>query len=164
MLDASTFKQVLIPHHRRLYLLALRILGDRDEAQDAVQDLYMRLWEKRDTIEINDSLSGFLSMSMRNHCVSQLRSRKQSVDLDQALQTSGEDLSAAIESRDRMSYLVKFIETLPPTQREALMMRDLQGCEMSEIEDVLKISSSNARTILSRARTALRKHFENCKL
>ena len=164
MLDASTFKEVLIPHHRRLYLLALRILGDHAEAQDAVQELYLRLWERRDTIEINKNLGGFLTMSMRNYCISQLRQRKPSVDLNQAARTSGEDVAEAVESRDRVTMLVDYIETMPPAQRDALIMRDLQGCEMSEIEQTLNISSGNARTILSRARAALRKHFENCKL
>lgn len=161
MLDASTFRQVFIPYHRRLYLLALRLLGDSDEAKDAVQDLYLRLWEKRDTLVISDNPEGFLMMSMRNHCISSLRTRRQSVDIDKVADHSGDDLSEAIESRDRVAYMIRLIETLPPAQRDALTMRDLHGCEMSEIEQELNVSASNARTLLSRARTALRKHFQN---
>lgn len=165
MLDASKFKQLFIPHHRRLYLLALRLLGDSQEAQDAVQDLYIRLWEKRDSIVITDNPEGFLTMSMRNFCISRLRTRRTTVALEHASDRSfDDDVEAGIDSRDRVAYLLRFIDTLPPAQRQALTMRDIDGCEMSEVEATLNVSTANARTILSRARTALRKHFQNREL
>lgn len=161
MLDAKTYNDLLLPLHNRMYILALRMLADSDEAMDAVQEVYLCLWEKRADISVAEGVEGFLATSVRNHCISRLRSRRNFLPAEAIaeLPAPGTPLEYT-EYRDRINHVAAYMDTLPPAQRQAIILRDIEGREMQEVEAALGVSAGNARTILSRARTALRKYFE----
>lgn len=160
MTDATTFKQRLLPLHGKLYLVALRILGDSDDARDVVQDLYVRLWEQRRSLNNVESLDGYVVKMTRNMCFDMMRNRKVHEPLAAVDGTASYSPVHDLEMHDRFEHVIRIIDDLPVSQREAVRLRDLEGKEMDEIENRLHVSPENARKLLSRARTAIKKHFE----
>lgn len=163
-MDTETFKQQFIPLNGRLYLLALRLLADTDDARDAVQEVYLKLWEMRRKLSGVERPEAFAVTMLRNHCLDIIRCRHDAESLsgrNPALDPAADDLGHSIECRDRLQRVVDAIENLPPSQRVAITMRDLSGCDMNEIQTALGVSPDNARVLLSRARASIRKLFVN---
>lgn len=159
MTDADTFKQRFLPLNGRLYLLALRLLGDTDEAKDAVQDVYLRLWEERRSLDGVESPEGYVIRMLRNRCIDRIRGRRPADPLEAVERPDDADVEQEVENRDSIARIVDIMEDLPPAQRDALRMRDFEGHEMREIETRLNVSADNARMLLSRARAAIRQQF-----
>lgn len=161
-MDTETFKQRYLPLNGRLYMLALRMLGSGDDARDAVQDIYLKLWEMRGRLDEVERSEAFVVTLMRNHCLDVIRCRHTAEPLeacDTAVEARAVDPEHAIDCRDRLKRVVEAIENLPQAQRQAITMRDIGGYEMKEIEDALDVSADYARTLLSRARRSIRKLF-----
>src|SRR6056297_3347203 len=73
---SSEFKILVLPFSSRLYKLAYSLLGNREEAEDAVQEVYLKLWKMRDDLEKYKSIEALCVQVTRNRCLDQLRRRK----------------------------------------------------------------------------------------
>lgn len=159
-MNADTFKRLLMPSHRRMYVLAFRLTGNSADAEDVVQDVFMKLWEKRDKLSEVDSLEAYAMTLVRNACIDMLNSRRHDEAIDEVKGVeSGCDIASGLENRDRAVKVLSIIDTLPETQRMVVTMRDVEGCEMEEIQKATGQSPGNLRVLLSRARMSIRQHF-----
>lgn len=160
-MDAVSFKKMFLPYHRKLYGVALRLLENEDDACDVLQDAYLKLWDKRDTLGFIDNPEAFCTTLVRNMCVDLLRSpryvrERQQVELTETLPVAAPDETA---SRDNAQVVQTLIARLPLQQRQVICLRDVQGYSFQEIEQLTGLSASNVRVVLSRARKKIREDY-----
>ena len=160
-MDAETFKTIFMPLRHKLFGMALRMTGNPDDAADAVQDAYIRFWERREEIVLKDSPEAFCMAMQRNICVGMLRKRRISEPVDNA--ACFPETSDADEVKEHAAKIVRIIATLPEKQRKVMRMRDLQELQFGEISALLGESEANIRTLLSRARKKVRETFLKMK-
>lgn len=151
------FLNRILPLQPTLQLVAERLLGSADEAEDAVQDTVLALWERRSELQRVVSLEGFAMSSLRNHCISLLRHRRPTADVDTLDEYSDDDARREAELvEERAAQLDGMMARLPEVQRQAVQMRYIEQLSHEEMQQRLKMSSSNVYTTLSRAISALK--------
>ncbi|NDV93730.1 RNA polymerase sigma factor [Dysgonomonas sp. 521] len=159
-MDAETFKKVFLPYHQKLYRIAYRIVQDAANAEDIVQESFIKLWNKRDELGNIDNTEAFAIIILRNTCLDYLRKTKNdyhtSYDADIPETTS---LSTQIEIQDDAKYVKSLINKLPEQQRQVMMLKHWDGYTDEEIENMTGISPGNIRVILSRARKTIREQY-----
>ena len=142
--------------------LAERITGSRDDAADAVQDAFVKLWLQREHYQSASHARGAGMMTVRNISIDQARrsSHKRDISIEQAAQIEDE---ATITERDAAYQQVRAIidQELSPNQRAIIDMRELQGMEFSEIAIRLGLQPATVRVELSRARKRVREIYRN---
>ncbi len=158
-MDASEFKSLFLPLGRMMYAEAFRILGSAEDAEDAVQDVYTKLWERRGSLAGVDNPRAYSMAMVRNRCLVLAAGRPQPPPPEGATETGSVDLGAEIEVRDSAERIIGIINTLPERQRQVVMMHDVEGCKNSEIEEATGLSADNVRQLLSRARRLIRECF-----
>ncbi|MGL4492572.1 MAG: sigma factor, partial [Tannerellaceae bacterium] len=74
MMNADTFKKRLLPFHRKLYCIAFHYLEREDEAEDMVQEVYLKLWERKEDLEAIANIEAFAVKMIRNLCLDRIKS------------------------------------------------------------------------------------------
>ena len=141
---------------RKLYLplgmYALRIVGDADDAEDVVQETFIRAWEAvRDGKEVADFKS-YIYMCVRNECISHLRSRKETVGVEQMPETIDE----AIDTSERDARIWSAIDRLPQRCREVFLLSKRDGLSQEEIASELGIAVKTVKNQMTKAYAELR--------
>jgi len=162
-MNATEFKQQLLPLNASLYRMAFKLMGNEDDAKDVVQDAYLKLWKTRDKIANVDNPQAYCLTVVKNMCLD--RHRAASINLidkpPEELPIAGDDsASRHIEQQQANQLLNQGLARLPAQQQQVLRMRDLAGCSMQEIERATGLSAVNARAVLSRARKSLRNQLQ----
>ncbi|MDR0420734.1 MAG: sigma-70 family RNA polymerase sigma factor [Prevotellaceae bacterium] len=159
-MTSEDFKQQFLPHAEKLYALALRLLTSKDEAADAVQDTFLKLWSKRNELEIQNN-EAFCVTLVKNICLDMLRKRRKNELLSDIEQSVNEKtVNKQIETHYDWLQMQKLIKQLPLQQQQLIMLRHVKECTMAEIAQQTGLSEANVRTTLSRARKLLREKFE----
>lgn len=154
-MSGSQFQRVWLPLQERFYRIAFYILESDADARDAVQDLYLKLWNLRDQLDIIRNPSAYGSLLLKNLCIDRIR-RRQSVR-----ELSEEDLSTAppdeaLLQREELQAVSRAIDQLPPGQRKLLSLRLVQGLSYQEIEKETGLSGLNIRVQVSLARKKIK--------
>jgi RNA polymerase sigma-70 factor (ECF subfamily) len=160
--DPEAFGELVRRHRDRLWAVALRTLGDREEAADAVQDALVSAYRAAHTFRGQSAVTTWLHRITVNACLDRARktaSRKTSpVDdaerLEQLLEPH-ESASAPAERNDLHRELVEALSTLPPDQRAALVLVDMQGYPVAEAARVLDVPTGTVKSRCSRGRARL---------
>jgi len=160
-MDAESFKKEFLPYHRKLYLIAYRLLENAADAEDLVQEAYLKLWDKREGLAIISNPEAFSVTLVKNMCFDLLRSGKyilnrQHVELTEVHQAS---LADNFELRDEAQQVRRIISRLPLQQQKIVTLRDVKGCSYEEIEQATGLNATNVRVLLSRARKKIREEF-----
>ena len=148
-MDAESFKKEFLPYHRKLYCIAYRLLENAADAEDLVQEAYLKLWDKREGLAI-------ISM-----CFDLLRSGKYALGKQSVELTEVQNVSQAdnFEVRDEARQVRHIIAHLPEQQQKIVTLRDVKGCSYEEIEQITGLNATNVRVQLSRARKKIREEF-----
>lgn len=160
-MDAESFNKEFLPYHRKLYCIAYRLLENAADAEDLVQEAYLKLWEKREGLAVISNPEAFSVTLVKNMCFDLLRSGKyvqnrQCVELTEVQQVSQAD---DLEARDEAQQVRHIISGLPLQQQKIVTLRDVKGCSYEEIEQVTGLNATNVRVLLSRARKKIREEF-----
>jgi len=155
------FKTLVLSLHRSLYRFARSFLADSQEAEDCVQEVFLKLWLKRSSLADVNNLKAFAMQMTRNLSLDKLKSRKH-VTLDIAHERITSDLSPhqQLEAADAVACMEKVIALLPEQQRTLIHLRNVEGLEMKEIAEVTDMTVEHVRVTLSRARTAVRQLYQ----
>ena len=137
-----------------LLAMATRLLGDPSEAQDAVQEAWLRAWTRRDQLRDEAALAGWLRQIVARECLRVLRWRAGPAMPDPAGQ--GPDLAAAMDAGTARAM----IERLPPRQRQLWGLRFDEGWTLPEIALGTGLSQSTVKTHLERAMLTVRASLE----
>lgn len=160
--DPDAFGELVRRHRDRLWAVALRTLGDREEAADAVQDALVSAYRAAHTFRGQSAVTTWLHRITVNACLDRARkaaSRKTSpVDdterLEQLLEPH-ESASAPAERNDLHRQLLEALGTLPPDQRAALVLVDMQGYPVAEAARMLDVPTGTVKSRCARGRARL---------
>ena len=162
-MDANEFKRRFLPCHPKLYRVAFRLMGNAQDAEDMVQETYLRLWKKREELPPDiGSMEAYSVTIIRNLCLDVLKAPQveeehrpiEELDIPQASSIVHE-----VELKDETSIVQRIIGTLPEQQRQIVKMRDVDDCSYEEIEQITGLTTVNIRVLLSRARKKIREQF-----
>ena len=156
MTDAR-FHTVWIPLQERFYRVAYYILEDEAEAEDAVQELYLKLWSGKDALSGIRNPKGYGLRVLRNLCLDRIRrSRKMETPavLPEPEWPGRQD--EAVDEKQRLAKVLDAIKSLPDRQREVLTLRTLDGLSYEEISRRTGINQLTLRVLLSQARRKLK--------
>ena len=157
MMTQDQFLNRILPLQPTLQLVAERLLGSADEAEDAVQDVVLHLWECRGEMEGMVNIEGYAMSSLKNRCVSLLRHRRPTVSTDVLDNVSDEDVRREVAiTEERAAMLDSMMQRLPDVQRRAVQMRYIDCIGHEEMQRRLGMSSTNIYATLSRAVSALK--------
>ena len=162
-MDASEFKRTFLPLSRRMYWAAWRLTENREEAEDLVQDVFLRLWTQRDELPDIQNAEAYCVKLVQRRFLDLRRSRHPETSLPQdiSLLPSGEDLYREAEIRDHAEQARKLIEELPANQQRIITMRDVEDRDYDDIVQETGLTQVNVRALLSRARRTIREKFGN---
>ena len=162
-MPASLFKQLLLPLYPRLQRVALRLLGNAEDAEDMVQEVYMKLWSKRDALPDVQDVEAYCVTLMKNMCIDRLRiaeAHKADVDEVPTMLAATDDVEAQVERHDAVEQVKQIIETLPEHQQQVITLRDIEDYSFEEIAEQTGLTAVNVRMLLSRARKTIRERFK----
>ncbi len=163
MMPASLFKQLLLPLYPRLQRVALRLLGNAEDAEDMVQEVYMKLWNKRDALPDVKDVEAYCVTLTKNMCIDRLRmAEMEKADVDEVptMLAATDDVEAQVERHDAVEQVKQIIETLPEHQQQVITLRDMEDCSFEEIAEQTGLTAVNIRMLLSRARKTIRERFK----
>ena len=159
MTDAR-FHTVWIPLQERFYRVAFYMLEDRADALDAVQDLYVKLWKMRDSLDLVRNPGAYGALLMRNLCIDRIRRLAPTGELSDDL-PGREPPDEELIRKESLGQLFQSMETLPESQRKLLGLHVLQGKSYEEIAAETGLSPLNVRVQVSLARKKLKRHEEH---
>jgi RNA polymerase sigma-70 factor (TIGR02960 family) len=160
-------------HRRELHVHCYRMLGSFDEAEDAVQEVFLRAWRARETLVRGANVRAWLYKIATNVCLDALRARSRRAPALQSfadvpwlqpypdrlldeIAPSADEPDAVVVARETIALAyVAVIQLLPPRQRAVLLLRDVLEWSAKETADMLEISVAAANSALQRARATL---------
>jgi len=160
-MDSKQFNNQVVALSDRYFRLAKSILRDADVAQDAVQDLILKLWEKRHSLDEVENIQAFTIRSMRNLCLDIIRQQHEETELPAETEYSELNPYQQTEQKDMVLRIKRMIDNLPELQRTIIRMRDVEGMELKEIAYITDLTENAVTVNLSRARQKIRERIMN---
>jgi RNA polymerase sigma-70 factor (ECF subfamily) len=145
------FQKEVIPIGDKMYRIAFRLLGNSESAKDVLQELFLKLWEKRSELHKLSSLDAYACTILKNKCLDKLRLQKPMVDIG-ILNIHSDNSETAFDHSEGISEIRKAMQMLPEKQRLIMQMRDIDCCTFEEIALILDSSVNNVRVQLCSAR------------
>ena len=160
-MNQREFLETVLPFKDKVYRLAKRLLVSADEAEDATQELYFKLWKNKGKIEKYDNVEAYAMMMTKNYCLDQLKSKRASnlTLVHSNYRDEGATLQSDVEFRDGASIIKRMMNDLPEKQRMIVQLRDVENYEYHEIAEIMGMEPTAIRVALSRPRKALREKF-----
>lgn len=160
-MNKQEFKHHVFSLSERIYPMVARMLG-QSHAEDAIQDIMLKLWEKRNNIKNHPNIKGLVFLTSRNYCLDILRKKRIILDDDIAnlKVVHSKKETSKIEWKELNAIIQNIIQNLPQQQKEVFEMRDLDGFETAEVAQILAIKQEHVRVLLSRARKQIGKALE----
>lgn len=170
--DQQAFAEIVELYKDKIYHLAYRMLNNRHEAEDVVQETFLRVFKSLDRYDPNQKFSTWIYRIATNLCIDRLRKRKPTYSLDADMNDQeGLDGYSSIPSDDRTpeselmisetkKLIYDAIESLPAKYKSVMILRYLQDLSLQEISDVLDMPVTTIKTRVHRGREFLRKKLE----
>lgn len=146
----------------RLYPMVARMLGNQANAEDAIQEIMIRLWERRKQIKNHPNLPGFIFLTAKNYCLDKIKKKTPKEDFYEAKHyefPAGQEQNP-LEWKELKQLIEEIINRLPAQQGEIIMMRDLDGLTFNEIAAITSLRIDHIRVLLSRARKQVAKELQ----
>jgi len=167
-MDLQEFKIKVFPLKNKLYRLAKRLLDDPEEAQDIVQEVFIKLWNRRESLDEYRSVEALAVVTTRNLCLDKLKAKRYPTENLENLKSDIPEPDAGMERRteqiDLVEKIKEIISTLPEQMKTIMQLRDIEGYDFSEIADIVNMSENTIRVNLSRARKKVRDILLNKKI
>lgn len=175
--DASAFERIMLDTERKVVATAWRMLGNREDARDAAQEVYLRVYKYLDRFKPEQDFNGWLYRITINVCRDAARKRRGAASgvggsgseffvprtdeneraLPESISPDANAEENAIRAQQR-SMLMSALRTLPEKERAAFVLRDLEGLTTEEVARVLRSRPVTVRSQISSARTKLKIH------
>jgi RNA polymerase sigma-70 factor (ECF subfamily) len=161
-MNQQVFLNTVLPFKDKAFRLAKRLLVSNDEAEDATQEMYFKLWKNKEKLKNYKNVEAFAMTMIKNYCFDRLKS-KQAGNLKLVhsnYKDESRDLQKQVEANDGIDIVHKLMTALPEKQRLVMQLRDIEQYELAEIEKILEMKSAAVRTNLSRARKTIREQLQ----
>ncbi|MFF2886089.1 MULTISPECIES: RNA polymerase sigma factor SigW [unclassified Paenibacillus] len=171
--DQQAFAELVDLYQDKLYHMAYRMLNNRQEAEDVVQDTFLRVYKNLERFDETLKFSTWIYRIATNLCIDRLRKRKPTYSLDaESQEYDGLDGYSMIPSDNRTpeSELIlsdtqriihQAMESLPPKYKSVMMLRYIQDLSLQEVGDILDMPVTTIKTRVHRGREFLRKKLEH---
>ncbi len=156
--EAACFEKLVSLHERRVLRLAQRLLLNREAARDAAQDVFMRLHKRIRSVSEDKDPGPWLYRTTVNICIDLLRRSKDEMPIDLVPEVPDDcdnpEQSAANHQKQQLLY--EALRALTPRERQAIVLRDLEGHTTAEVADMLGSSETTVRSQISTGRVKMR--------
>ena len=162
MMNAEEFKQRFMPYHRMLYRVAFSLTGNVLDAEDLLQDTFMRMWQKREQLTSALVNEAYLIIMMKNLYMDRARVKTldTSIPLESVNLPSDQNRPDDKAERRNEAFLMKeLIEHLPQKEKDIIRMYLLEELSYEEMEASTGMKQGNLRQIVSRTRNKLKEQF-----
>lgn len=174
--NISAFEKLIYQHQKSVYNMAFSMLGNREDAYDAAQEVFIRVFKSLPGFREQASFSTWVYRITKNVCLDEIRKNKKrnTVSIDQEtdygdgpvkmqIEDSGPTPDESAERNELVKKVQEGIAKLPEQHRLIIIMRDIQNLSYEEIAGILKCPEGTVKSRINRARTALREIIENGK-
>ena len=160
-MELETFKSTVLPLRDKLLKYSVKLTDDGADAEDIVQEAFLKLWYIRDRLDGYQSVEALSVQVVKNLCLDKLRSKR----MDRMPENSQSILAGTVtpeqllEQHDAVAIIGRLIQQLPTLQQCIIRMKDVEGYELSEIAQITGTQIESVRVNLSRARKKVREQF-----
>lgn len=167
--DAQAFNELMAGHEKRMFAVAMRMFGSREDAEDCLQDAMIRIYRSIATFRFQSSFATWVYRVTMNTCLDELRRRRNrpNTSLDGLLDTGWAPTDShdtpeqhALRTEARRS-ISAFIQELPEDMRAAVVLRDIQGLSYEDIAAALDTNVGTVKSRISRGREKLREKIRS---
>ena len=167
--DQQAFEQLVLDNQNRIYSLAVRLTGDKEEGADLAQEAFVKAWQGLPSFQGESSFATWIYRLATNVCIDYLRKQKRRRQVESEVSLDDEELSwtepadwsqdphRQLERSEQGRALARGLEALPEQQRQILVLRELSGLSYQEIAGKLDLDLGTVKSRIARARMALRK-------
>lgn len=160
--DEKTLRVVYLKYHEELYTVAVKYLRNKELAEDAVHDIFVKLWDNRDKLDQTGSLSGFLFTAIENHVLNMIDAQRRKMGKQEKLSKEKEQDKKATDFVIRFSEYQQVyedaIEKLPKARRHVFELRMKEGLTNQEVADYLDISIHTVKSQFYKASKFVREY------
>lgn len=146
-----------------MFRVAYRLVEDVCDAEDLVQEAYIKMWNKRQDLLLVDNPESYCIVILKNLCLDFIRAKArhsfQSIE-DIQLAENVHD-GSVLEQKDELNYIEAIMRRLPEQQQTVIKLRHFDNCSSEEIEQIMGLTSVNVRVLLSRARKKIKELFNS---
>jgi len=162
-METDDFKIKILPLKNRLFRIAFRLLNNYEEAEDALQEVMLKIWGKRHEIDKYPNMEAFAVTVTKNYCIDLLRKKKVKIlEINEEIfEISSDNPEKGFEKTELFELINKAISELPELSKLAIQLREIEGYSTDEIAKIMDTTVGNVRVILSRARNQLRNILVN---
>ncbi len=154
--DEKFLEHLFREYFASLMAFSVKILGDEDEARDVVQKVFISLWERRQSLDLDSSMKSYLFKSVHNRSLNVIRDRKKFSDAPLPELEDSVDVGTRLEALELEERIGELIKDLPEKTREVFELSRMEGLKYGEIAEKLGISVKTVENQMSRALRILR--------
>ena len=160
--DLEAFERLLRQHERLVLATAIRLLGNLEDAQDAAQEVFLRLHRNLAKVQSSGNFAGWLYRVTVNVCHDHRRRKPETVSMADAadIPAAGADPHQELTEAERRRALTLSLRMLPDKERAALVLRDLEGLSTAEVAAALGSTEATVRSQVSKARVKVKDFME----
>ena len=157
-MNQKEFIDLIIPFKDKVFRLSKRLLVSKEEAEDATQEILVKLWNKCENLEQYNNVEAFAMTMTKNYCFDQLKSKRaQNLKIvHNNFIDKQATLLEKLEDKDSLKWVEKIINQLPEQQKMIIQMRDIEQYEFEEMAKILEMNETAIRVALSRGRKTIR--------
>ncbi|RCR67202.1 RNA polymerase sigma-70 factor [Larkinella punicea] len=161
--DENAFEEIFYRYYKHLLAIGIKFLKNPDLAEDAVQDIFLKLWDHRDALNESYSIKNFLSVSMKNHVLNVIRNNHQSIweylsaEMEEL---NGEDTTSdAFQLQEYGTILEQGMQKLPPQREKVFRLRVFSGLDNEQVARQLSISVNTVKSQFTQATRFLKDYL-----
>jgi RNA polymerase sigma-70 factor (ECF subfamily) len=162
--DRQAFEKIVDTYRDQVYWTAFNLVLDSEDARDVAQQSFLKVWKALPEYDFDRSFSGWISKITANCAIDLLRSRKNMEPLESQDEFTPRIVSEPQPALERSIDIRKIFQRIAPLlsqrQRIALVLREIQGLEVSEIAELMECTESTVRNLLSQAKDSFRKKIQ----
>ena len=157
-MDQLEFKEFVKDNQNKIFRFALRLIPKEDDAKDIVQDVLIKIWERRNELSKIENIDGWMFTVTRNLCIDRIRARKVHLDINTQVQVEDkQDTPHEQTSKNQLLGLMrKLIDEMPEKQKLVIHLRDIEGLSYDEIAESCGIPLAQVKVNLHGARLSLK--------
>jgi len=160
-MNHHTFLRLIDPVKDKMFRLALRLLISKEAAEDATQEVILKIWNRKDNVKDYANIEAFMISVTKNYCLDQLKLKHNNNLRIVHTNYENTDLSVhrQLELKDELKQIDIIINKLPEQQKIIFQLRDIEDYDYHEIAEITKMKEATIRVALSRARKKIKEEL-----